>query len=365
MKINLINVRGESSMRKIGTISLSLGCIYYGVWLALKNINPKLAEEIFKWWPMIFVILGVEILLNARINSGTMKNNFNIGIIFIILIFLCTNVYYGTHEFIEDGISNLNNGRLQINYDGNTRSIDSEKIISGNNKKFKFTTNNGVLNIKKSTDNNIRLQLEVKVSDDYKDNKYVIHDENEEGTDSVNIDDNYVKDVHGTIYVPDGIYTNLVVNNCDITTDDNLSNNTLDINSKNSKFNIQNLAAVNIETDNSDVDIKDVNSVKIEGKNIKNDLSGNIENVDIDMNNGSTDINNNNFNSIKIKADNSLVKIDTNETNIGASLTCSLGNIKFNDEKINNGTLTKSIGTGKNNMDVDIKLGSIKVNSQE
>jgi hypothetical protein len=367
-KITFFNMpnRGETKMRKMGTISLSVGLIYYGVWLALQNINPDVAKEMFKWWPVIFVILGIEILLNARRNSEGIRNRFNIGVIFIILIFFLTNVYYGTHDIIDEEFSNFNNGISQIDFfDSNTRSIDATKVINTNNRKFKFITNNGDISIKKSSDNNIKLELTVKVRADMKDNKYEIHDESEDGIDTVSINEDYVKGVQGTIYVPDGLYTNLVINNCNVSTYDNLPNSTLDIDSKNSKFQIQNLAAVNIETNNSYIDIKDVNDVKIDGKNIKSSLYGNVENVDIDMNNGIADIDNNNFKGISIKGANSIVKLDTKEQNISASLTCDMGKSEFNDEEENNGTLTKSIGTGANNVDINISMGSIKVNSQE
>jgi formylmethanofuran dehydrogenase subunit D len=366
-KIAFFNMpnRGETKMRKMGTISLSLGLIYYGVWLALQNINPDVAKEMFKWWPVIFVILGIEILLNARRNSEGIRNRFNIGVIFIILIFFFTNVYYGTHNFIEEGLSDLSNGVSQINFDDDTKSIEASKVINVDNKKFRFISNNGDLNIKKSSDNNVELQLTVKVRDDVKENKYEIKDKNEDGIDTVSVNEDYVKGVQGTIYVPEGIYTNLILDNCNISSDDDLQNNTLDINSKNSKFQLQDLAAVNIQTNNSDININDINDVKINGNNMKNNLSGNIQNVDISMDNGVVDINNNNFKSIKIKGDNSVVKLDTKEQNIGASLSCDMGVVQFNDEKSTHGTLTKSTGTGVNDLQVNISMGTIKVNSQE
>lgn len=352
-------------MKKMGTVSFALGLIYYGVWLALRNINPQMANQIFRWWPIIFIILGIEILINSRNSTKTVKHNFNMGVVFIIIIFIFTNIYNGTYGIISKGHSEWGNNIWNINFDGNTRNIAVTKIINTKDKKFRFETKNGDVNIKKSKDGNVELQLTVKVDNNSNVNKYEINDINQEGFNSVAIDENFVEGVEGTIFIPDGFDLNLAIDNSKIDAYDNLSNSTMDIQSQNSKLEVQSLASVNLDTNNADVNIKDVSNIKVKGNNIKNNIDGNVSNVDIDMKNGTADINNYNFKSIKINANNGVVKINTKEQNIKASLSCKMGSIKFNDEKVNNGDLDKSTGDGSNIADISLKLGSIKISSQE
>ena len=87
----------------MGTVSFALGLIYYGVWLALRNINLQMANQIFRWWPIIFIILGIEILINSRNSIKTVKHNFNMGVVFIIIIFIFTNIYNGTYGIFRMG----------------------------------------------------------------------------------------------------------------------------------------------------------------------------------------------------------------------------------------------------------------------
>ncbi len=352
-------------MKKIGTVSLALGLIYYGIWLIMKNTNPVIANKIFKWWPIIFIMLGIEILVHFRISTESIKHNFNIGIIFIILIFFFTNVYYDTYDFLDKGFSDFSDNIFNINFDGNMKSIESNKVINTTNKKIRFETKNGNINIKKSTDNNVRLELTIKVDADSGLKKYDINAANQDGFDLINIDENYVKGVEGTIFIPDGFDLNLIINNSKISDYDNLPNSTMEIQSQNAKLEIQSLASVNLDTDNADVNIKDVSNIKIKGNNIKNNIDGNSANIDIDMKNGAVDINNYNFKRIKINGDNAVVKLNTKEENIKALLSCKMGNIKFNDEQAKNGELNKNTGDGSNSADISIKLGSIKISSQE
>mgnify|MGYP001197140449 CR=1 FL=1 len=352
-------------MKKMGTVSFALGLIYYGVWLAMKNTSTTIANELFKLWPVIFIILGIEILISSRKSMEGTPHHFNGGVIFIILLFFFTNVYNDTYGFINKGFSGLSNNFWNISFDSNTKDIEASKVITTKDKKFRFETKNGSVNIKKSNDGNVRLQLTIKVNNDNQGKKYEINDKNQDGFDSVDIDENYVKGVEGTIYIPDGFDLSLMINNSKISTYDNLSNSTMDIQSQNGKFDVQSLANLNIDTNNADLDIKDVNNIKVKGNNIKNNIDGNVENADIDMENGTVDINNYNFTRIKINANNAVVKLNTKEKNIKASLSCKMGSIKFNDEHLNNGELKRNTGDGSNSADITLKLGSIKISSQE
>lgn len=346
-------------MKKIGTITTAIGFIYYGIWLIVKNLNSTYGENLFKWWPIIFIILGIEILVSGRYKEENKKRGFNIGVIFVICIFAITNIYSGAFNVVK----NISNGNFEFNFDNNFKSVATSKEITVSNNKFKFVTSNGDITIKKSEDNKVKLDLNVKVNNNI--NKYNINESLEDGIDTVKIDENYVKEVKGTIYIPKDLDVDLDLNNCNLNNEDDLSSDTLNVKSNNSKFQMDKIKAINIDTNNSDINLSDIENIKIDGENIKSDLNGNIDNIGIDMNNGVVNVHNNEFKTVEIKGDNAVVNMNTKESNINASLTTNMGEIKFNEDRQNKGTMTKKTGTGENNLNIEVKLGSISVNSQE
>lgn len=76
---------------RVGTFSMGILLLGLGTGLIIAQINSvALAEIIFKWWPLLFILLGVEILGQIFIN----KNNdikikydiFSIFMVFVIII---------------------------------------------------------------------------------------------------------------------------------------------------------------------------------------------------------------------------------------------------------------------------------------
>lgn len=355
-------------MRKIGTITLSLSLIYYGIWMALRNINISLANEVFMWWPAIFILLGIEILLNLRKSSNMKKVGFNVGLLFMILVFFITNLFYQRFDNEYNSLNNIKNNLIDFNLNVNnvnTKRINTTKTIVTKNKKFQFETANGNLDIKRAEDNNLRLDLTVKVGQNSNINKYDISEHNENDLTKVNIDEVYVKGVEGTLFIPDGTDVNIVVNNLRISSQDDLTNTIFNIQAANGDFDLANAAHLGIKASNGNVRIKDIKETSLKVNNGKFNMSGNMENVDINMQNGAVDINNNTFKNINIKGNNAAVRVNTQDSNINASLTSNIGECNFNGEKINRGTLTKTIGDGSHKIKINIDMGSVRVNSQE
>lgn len=352
-------------MRKIGTITLALSLIYYGIWMALRNINISIANELLKWWPAIFILLGIEVLLYSGKISNVRKAGFNVGVLFIILLFLITNIFFAKYDDTFNSINNMRNNFIDLNLGRNTKSIDITKSIVITDKKFQFQTRNANLNIRKSNDNNVKLDLTVKVQQNSNINNYNITEKNENNLTKVNIDENYVKGVEGTLFIPDGTDVSFLIDNLKISSQDNLQNTMFNIHSNNGAFDLANALKVGIEAANGDVNIKDIKEVNLKVNNGKFNMLGEIENIDVDMKNGSVDINNNIFKSINIKGNNGAVKLNTQDKNINATLSSNMGECNLNGEKINRGTLTKTIGDGSHKLSIAVNIGSVRVNSQE
>ena len=73
--------------RKVGTLTLGIMLITFGVLFLLRNVIENLSYEfIFKLWPIIFIILGVEILFANFISSDSINFVYDKTAIFLIII---------------------------------------------------------------------------------------------------------------------------------------------------------------------------------------------------------------------------------------------------------------------------------------
>ena len=95
-------------MRKVGTISSSVGLIFYGIWMIVTQNDKILASEVFKWWPVLFIVIGIEILILHGIRSTDKKVGFNPLIIFIVILFLVTNISIGVKDQVNKFVKNNN-----------------------------------------------------------------------------------------------------------------------------------------------------------------------------------------------------------------------------------------------------------------
>lgn len=351
-------------MKKIGTISFSIGLVYYGIWLALKNFNSYFADWIFKFWPVIFIILGIEIFILR--NKGDLegrKYGFNVGVIVIICIFAITNVFFGiTHSF---NIRNfINNGDFEIT-DFSSKDIAVNKTIDLKNKNISFETNNGDITIKKSNDSTAKFQGTVRVANSYNKNSYDIKNVFTNDYNDINMQDSFIKNVKGTLYIPEGVNLKINIKNVSLNSYDDLSGMSIELTSDNGNVNITGASAADVKLKNGYVNLKDIGNVKLFAHNIKSDLSGKFAKIDTNFNNGSVNMNDVTFNNINITGDKGAVTLNTKESNLKVNLNCSLGNVKFNGESVSNGNLVRETGDKTNNMDISVKMGSIDVNSQE
>ena len=122
--------------RRIGTISMAIVLIAFGVLIFISQINEVSAARLaIKFWPAILFLLGGEILwFSYKYKDEDIKIRYDIFSIFIVLIIVFGNiVIYG---LIETGmISRINtmvssqNFNYQIPYDEFEVGDEIEKII--------------------------------------------------------------------------------------------------------------------------------------------------------------------------------------------------------------------------------------------
>ncbi|WP_138207100.1 LiaI-LiaF-like domain-containing protein [Haloimpatiens lingqiaonensis] len=331
-------------MKRTGTITSAIALIFYGVWLAISNVNYNLAKEIFKWWPFIFILLGVEVLYLGKKEGKENKSiGFNYLIIPILILFIGTNSFYYLRD--DSGIFKKNSGEIKQRYkeyfknsfhikgvdiDKNkSKRIKVDKTLDIYGKQIKCELPNSKIKIKNSYGNEIRLDLEVYVDKNKAIRKYEINTEKENEGYKINFPEAFVNGVEGTLYVPKDMYVKINGTNLDIESGD---------------F-------------RGDIDI--------DGSNCDIDLEGDIRKSVIDISNGKINLKNSKCSNIKIDASNATVTVNTKDKNFKANLDISNGVCKFNNEKKVNSGLSRNLGNGDGILNIDISNGTINVKSEE
>lgn len=325
-------------MRKIGTITSSVGLIFIGIWMIININNPELSKQILMWWPGIFIILGVEILINVTRTKEGSRSGFNYITILVIFLFLGINVFvnFSTLKFvdiIDKTVSSIefNGSGFQIGSLKDTKKISVSKtlLISGN--RLVLGASNADIKICRSKDNNIKIEAEVYVKENSGINDYKISEEKTTNGYDVNFKESYVKEVKAYIYIPDGYDLKIDVSNCNV--------KTIDANIK-----------CNIDIDASNANIS---------------LEGDIEKSNINVSNANIYFRNKLCKDINMDASNGKITVYTEDKNINVQADINSGVCTVNGDKKINGGISKTIGNGDGVVKVNINNGVVSVDSQE
>lgn len=324
-------------MRKIGTITSSVGLIFLGIWMIINMNNPEFAKQIFIWWPGIFILLGVEILIQVTKRQEGDRIRFNYFTILIIFMYIGINIFVnlsGKFGNIIDGIGSgieFNDGNFQIGSLNDSKKIGVSKTLSVNGNRLVFKVANADIKICKSEDKNIKIEADVYVKESSLVNDYKITEEKTMEGYEVNIKESYVKQVKAYIYIPDGYDLKIDSANCQV--------KTIDSNIKS-----------NIDIDASNANIS---------------LEGDIEKSNINVSNANIYFRNKLCRDINMDASNGKITIYTEDKNLNVEADINSGVCTVNGDKRINGGISTKIGSGEGKIKVDINNGVVSVDSQE
>ena len=355
-------------MKKAGTISSAAGLVFLGVWMIINKSSPSLAYEMFKWWPALFIIFGLEILFTYGENREK-KPGINFIIIPVIIIFLIVNaaqsVLYsmGGIDLMKNGFNLDNILRFTENNDfSRYKEIKSVKQFTPAGNKIYFSADNAKLNIIKSTDGNIKADAVIYVDKSSSLTKYDINGERTSDGYKISMNENYIKKVTVNLYIPDNYNLNVDSDNLDISNSNILDK--VDINSDNGNFKMSNANSISIDCDNNNTNLSNIKDINIKGNNCNISIDGNCENISINSDNGKADINNKICRNVNVELDNGVVKINTADKNLNIDTRLDQGTCRVFDERRVNSGITKTIGLGEGNISVKVEHGTISV-SQE
>lgn len=358
-------------MRKIGTISAAAGFIFLGIWMIINKSNPVLADQIFKWWPAIIILLGVEVLISFSINREDGKRTgFNGLIILVIVIFLIVNTLQGFTNFLGitsgGGFSFDRIIRWGENIDlHNYKEISASKVLSPYGKRFSFEADSSLIRFIKSPDGKIRIDAKVYVDKGSSRNSYVIEESKDADGYDVSMKESFIRRVSADIYIPDGYTIGLKTDSSSIKTDDSFPETDYDINTSSSNIELNGGKSLILNIDSGTMKISDIKNVRIKGNSGTINISGNTEVLDASLDSGTFSLNNNLCRNIKVGLDSGMVTIRTKDRNVSVASELGSGLCTVNNERRVNSGVDKVIGTGEGKVNIRLDSGTIKFSSQE
>lgn len=92
---------GSVRTRRVGSVTFGLTLILFGVLFLIHIAAPSLHYElIFQFWPVVFVLLGIEILVeNHRSNAGRCKFVYDFPAILMLAIMMLFAMVMAAAEF--------------------------------------------------------------------------------------------------------------------------------------------------------------------------------------------------------------------------------------------------------------------------
>lgn len=333
-------------MRKIGTLSAALGLIFMGVWIIIRNIDDGLAGQLFKWWPMIIILTGIEILYFLKVTPNE-KMGFNWLVLVIVVVFVAVSGAQHVNSRFDRIFEQGKTISMFDSHKAEYKAISTVKNFSVANQEIVLAARNGNFNVRKSQDNQVKIEAEIYVDKASSLEKWDMQTVPSTNEVRVNLKDGVIKEVYGDIYVPEGCSVRFEVDNFKITT---------------SGVDLTNFS---VDSQNAYLDMRNnIKNLRVNIQNGKIDSTGNIENIELKLQSGKIDINNKNEKSVTIKMDNGVLSYNTNNRDASVNVNVNHGVGMVNERKVAKGT-TEIFGGGASIFNLKVDNGTIRFLNQE
>ncbi|EYE87812.1 hypothetical protein Q428_11440 [Fervidicella metallireducens AeB] len=359
-------------MKKIGTFTSAIGFIYLGVWMIINKSDPQLGELIFKFWPVLIVGVGLEILFQLAVKNHE-KIGFNPLIILVLIAFVTVNAFQGISKTVKYNLKNIE-GNFSLNdfvdwvNDVDIKNyavINASSTFQRTKDVLNLNADNGKVILEESQDNNIRVEAKIYADKKKEGINYRINKMDIEGETKLNFKESYIKKVEITLYLPKDIKIKLNVNNLNLIQGENSLDTQIFIDSNNCNVDIKDKSKVSIDCNNGRILAENVNDIKINGNNATVTVKGKAENINIDVDNGKIDIDNKKCKNIKIDMDNGVVNLKTEDKDVNVNIDLEQGVTKINEERRVNSGIRKVLGNGNGIVNINVDRGTVEFKSQE
>lgn len=349
-------------MKRIGTISAAAGLIYLGAWMIINKINPDLGTEVFKWWPIVIVILGVEVLIQFSRKDGE-RVGFNFLIVPVLILMLIANVFNGVKtgfggwfdNWHVTGVPRINIGGIDFN-DSKPINISKSLPVQGN--VMYIHTNNASIDVKASNGGDIRIEGKVYVDEDSFVSKYDIVEKKDGNGYTIDIMDNFIQGVDLDVYIPDGYNVKFAADNLDLNGNDEFDKSNFNIEADNINVKLNGAQSLVMDYGNGNINIEDVMDVNIKGDNGNINVRGESENINVLADNGKVDINNEVCKNVNIELDQGIASIRTEDENVDVKILLEQGISGINNDKSVNSGISKTFGQGSGKVQIKVHQGT-------
>lgn len=345
-------------MRKVGTFASAFGLIYLGVWMIIDRVNPVLGSQVFKFWPIIIILLGLEVLIHYN-RKGAEKTGVNGLIIPLLIVLLLVNVYHGTRN---NFINFFNHGiRFNINESHNSKSIAAYKLLPQYGKRLNFIADHAKLNIVKSEDTNIKIQGNVYVDDDNLD-EYSINAKKDINGYVVELNEGFINGAELDIYIPDGYDVYLNSDSLELDSTGYLNKSSFYVETSSCNIDTDGIKAIDIKMDSGSVKLDDVKKSRIETSSGNINIGDGCEEIYVRGDSGNVDIKNSVCKNVDIGMDSGMVTIKTSDENLKFNVNMDSGVCEINSERLisSDSNVEKIFGNGLGNVKIKMGSGALK-----
>lgn len=349
-------------MKRVGTISAAAGLIYLGTWMIISKINPDLGAEVFKWWPMVIVILGVEVLVQFSRKTEE-RVGFNFLVVPVLVLMLIANIFNGVKTGFGGWFENwhitdiprINIGGINFN---DYKAINTSKTLSLHGNVLYIHTNNASVDVKESNSGDIRVEGKVYVDEDSFVSTYDIAEKKEANGYTIEIMDNFIHGVKLDVYVPNGYNVKLLVDNLDLNSSDEFDKSNFNIEADNVNVKISEAQNIVMNYKNGNINLDDTKDINLKGNNGNINIRGESEIINIEADNGKIDVNNEICKSVNIDLNQGVASVRTEDDNVDVNIELQQGLSGINNDKGVNKGMRKTFGLGTGKVQIKVHQGT-------
>lgn len=381
---------------KVGRISAGLLLVVIGVIILLTQIyNVSAYDIIEKWWPIVLIVFGLEILIQSILaKSKSDKLSFDFLSMFIVIIVLIASMLITGAKFVYNEWENgrfwdfFPHAKYETTYN-KTNNIKAEDL-----KNLTINNDDGRIVLSESKSGEIEVDMVIKVANNNEDyvnslkEEYVKFNNNGSKVEIISLAKNIenlsslIKDVYINfdIKVPVGVNVYVKNDNGEITADRMKGN--LELSNDSGHIMVNNIEGnIKIDNDNGNIKVEYIqgdvivdtdNAGEVRLENIKGLCEVKSDNSRIEANEieGDIDIRNNNgkisveedavYGNMKIESGNGNVEVDIDKFD-NCIITGEIDNgvIDAGGEKTINGKYKKELGSGEYTIEIIVDNGKI------
>lgn len=146
---------------RVGTLTMGLLLVFSGIGLLYAQFDRTgVVDNIFKWWPVVFILLGIEVLVQNYLKKDE-GSVLRYDIFSIIIVFLIVVSGLGLHTVSELGLSKII--RNEINRQVFSVPVSHEVPLDPGTKQVVLETSNGNIKLDTYSGSSIRVRSNLKI----------------------------------------------------------------------------------------------------------------------------------------------------------------------------------------------------------